>query len=75
MRMRNIVAVLCLTAVAGAGGAAPAFAHQHINPSGDCAADNANVPRGNPENPAGQIPGNQNKAAGNEQGREHCING
>ena len=70
--MRKIVTVLCLT-VAGLGGAAPALAHQHLSaPSGDCAAGNSNVPQGNPENPGGNIPGNLNNAAGNEQGSEHC---
>ncbi len=75
MRMRNIVTVLCLTTVAGLGGAAPAFAHQHLSaPSGDCAAANSNVPQGS-DNPGGNTPGNVNNAAGNEQGSKHCSNG
>jgi len=74
MRMRNVVAVLCLTTGAVLGGAAPAFAHQHLfNPSGTCPADSANVPQGS-DNPAGQTPGGRNNAAGNERGSEHCTN-
>jgi len=75
MRMRNIVAALSLTTVAGLGGAAPAFAHQHLfAPSGDCAAENSNVPQGS-ENPAGNTPGGRNNAGGVERGSEHCNNG
>jgi len=74
MRMRNIVAVLSLTTGAVLGGAAPAFAHQHLSaPSGDCAAGNSNVPQGM-VNPGGNTPGNLNNAAGNEQGSKHCNN-
>ena len=74
MRMRNVVAVLSLTAGAVLGGTAPAFAHQHLfAPSGDCAAENSNVPQGL-TNPAGNTPGNRNNAAANEQGSKHCNN-
>ena len=72
MRMRNIVAVLCLTTGAVLGGAGPAFAHQHLfNPSGTCPADSANVPKGF-NNPAGNTPGGRNNAFGNEQGTANC---
>jgi len=60
--MRNTIVVLSLITVSIFGGATSASAHQHINPSGDCAAADASVPQDNPENPAGQTPGNQNNA-------------
>ena len=62
--MRKAFTILSLITVSVLGGATPALAHQHINPSGDCAAKNSRVPQDNPENPAGQIPGNQNNAGG-----------
>jgi len=75
MRMRRIVAVLCLTTGAVLSGTFPASAHQHVSaPSGDCAAEDSNVPQGL-DNPAGNTPGNRNNAAGNERGTEHCNNG
>jgi len=74
MRKRNIVTVLCLTTGTVLGGAAPAFAHQHLfNPSGNCAAEGSNVPQGL-NNPAGNTPGGRNNAAGVERGSEHCNN-
>jgi len=74
MRTRNIVTVLSLTAGVVLGGAAPAFAHQHLSaPSGDCAAEGSNVPQGL-DNPGGNTPGNRNNAAANEQGSAHCSN-
>ena len=74
MRMRNIVAALCLTIGAVLVGATPALAHQHLSaPSGDCAAGNSNVPQGS-VNPGGNPPGNVNNAAANEQGSAHCSN-
>ncbi len=60
--MSKVFAILSLVAVSIFGSATPALAHQHINPSGDCAAENSRVPQDNPENPAGQTPGNQNNA-------------
>ena len=68
--MSKVFTILALTAGIVLGGATSALAHQHVNPSGDCAADN--VPQGNPENPAGRTPGNQNNAGNvmaNCQGR------
>ena len=60
--MSKVFAILALTAGIVLGGATSALAHQHVNPSGDCAAENSRVPQDNPENPAGQTPGNQNNA-------------
>ena len=60
--MSKVFAILALTAGIVLGGATSALAHQHVNPSGDCAVDNSRVPQDNPENPAGQTPGNQNNA-------------
>ncbi len=72
--MRKIVTVLCLTTVAGLGGAAPALAHQHLSaPSGDCAAEGSSVPQGS-DNPGGNTPGNVNNAGTVEQGSEQCNN-
>ena len=75
MRMRNIVAALCLTIGAVLVGATPALAHQHLfNPSGNCPSANSNVPQGL-NNPAGNTPGGRNNAFGNEQGTANCSNG
>ena len=74
MRMRNIVAALCLTIGAVLVGATPALAHQHLSaPSGDCAAEGSSVPQGS-DNPGGNTPGNVNNAGTVEQGSEQCNN-
>jgi hypothetical protein len=60
--MSKVFAILALTAGIVLGGATSALAHQHVNPSGTCPADSADVPQGDPENPAGRTPGGRNNA-------------
>ena len=69
--MSKVFAILSLVAVSILGGATPALAHQHINPSGTCPADSANVLQGF-DNPGNQTPGGRNNAFGNEQGTANC---